>query len=390
MKKIKILFLINSLKVGGTEKRLVAILEKLDKNIFNPYLCCLVETGPLEKRVIDAGIPIKVLGYSGVRVAGKLSPIRFLQFPKIIFKFYKFLKKEKFDILQTFLPISNTIGGIVGKAAGISHIVSSRVCMGEYRDINPFYQPIENYASDKADIIICNAKMVYEDVLKREKIDTKKLRIIYNGVDTNIFEKIDEKRTREELRKEFSVPFDSPIVGIIANLYKYKGIEYFIEAAKIINKNFPTVHFLIVGKDFGMQDKLIHQTKSLGVENIVHFTGFREDIPQLISAMDILTLTSLEEGMPNVLLEGMAGKKPIVTTNAGGCSEVIKDGETGFIVPIKNSEMLAEKIMILLKDKNLQITMGEAGYQRVKEMLSVEKMVKEYSDIYCSFYKNKE
>jgi len=188
MKKIKLLYLINSLRVGGTEKRVVELLRRLPREKFDPYLCCLVETGFLEQKVREVGVPIFVLGYSGIRINGKIKPLKLFQFPGLFLRLHKFLKKEKFDLMHTFLPISNTIGCTAGRLAGVTHIIASRVFTGEYRNINPLYQPLENFAGRKADIIICNARAVYDDVLKRENVNPDKLRIIHNGIEVERFE----------------------------------------------------------------------------------------------------------------------------------------------------------------------------------------------------------
>lgn len=387
MNRIKILYLINSLNVGGTEKRVAALLQRLPRDTFNPRLCCLVEAGALEKSVRDAGVEIEVLGYKGVRVNKKLSPIRILQFPGLFLKFHQYLKRERFDLMHTFLPICNTIGAVVGRGAGVPFIIGSRVCLGEYRDANPLYQPIENFASHRTDAVICNSKMVYEDVLKREKIEPEKLKVIYNGVDVDKFDKLDKSAAAKKIREEFNIPNSSPIIGIVANLYKYKGIEYFIDAAKLALLKIPDIFFIIVGRDFGMLAMLKSQAESLGISERIIFTGFREDVPELISSFDILTLTSLEEGMPNSLLEGMSARKPIITANAGGAVEVVEDGKTGFIIPMKKAEPLAEKIIALLENPALRISMGESGYQRAREIFSFEKMLSSYVDVYRSFFK---
>ncbi|MCX7765660.1 MAG: glycosyltransferase family 4 protein [Candidatus Sumerlaeia bacterium] len=167
-----------------------------------------------------------------------------------------------------------------------------------------------------------------------------------------------------------------------------KGAEYLIRAIPAIRNEIPNCRFLLVGdaefvegKDYLGELKRIAELT--GVGDLIKFTGFRNDVDRILEIVTVLVLPSLfGEGLPLVLLEGMAHSLPIVATDTAGNKEVVIDGETGYLVPPADSMLLADKIINLLKSPELRLRLGEAGRRRVETIFSLESMLEKYKFVY--------
>jgi len=185
-----------------------------------------------------------------------------------------------------------------------------------------------------------------------------------------------------ELQRQLGLDRDTPVVGIVANLIPYKGHREFIEAASIVNKEFPDTKYLIIGRDDGIGEDLRNLARTLNIMDTLIFTGARNDIPALLALIDIQVLASHEESLSNAILEGMAAGNPLVVTDVGGNTEMVIPGETGIVVPPRNPEALANGILTLLRDREKAGKMGLAGQERVKNHFDINKMIKEMEELY--------
>ena len=159
-----------------------------------------------------------------------------------------------------------------------------------------------------------------------------------------------EKELIQKERKHLGIKLDSKIVGTVARLRAEKGIKYLIESAPKILEIFPDTIFLIAG-DGPLREELQNLASQLGIQDKVLFMGFRQDIPAVLSVIDVFVAPSETEGLGLGILEAMAIGKPIVATSVGGIIEILKDGETGYLVPAKNSQELAKRVIYMLKNE---------------------------------------
>ena len=139
--------------------------------------------------------------------------------------------------------------------------------------------------------------------------------------------------------------------------------------------------FLLIGRG-ELEATLKQEAKDLGIEEHVQFLGFRDDVPSILSVMDVFVLPSLSEGLSVALLEAMAAGIPTIATRVGGNPELVIDQRTGFLIPPRDTETLASKLLILLQDKELSRTLGDNGRKRVKDSFSFEAMVNNYQQLY--------
>jgi glycosyltransferase involved in cell wall biosynthesis len=217
-----------------------------------------------------------------------------------------------------------------------------------------------------------------------EKIGIPKNRIvtIYNGIDTELFAKSEKAVLMKE---KFGIKNGQKVVGTVANLNPMKGHTYLLKAIPSIIQDYPSVVFLFVGKG-DQEEKLRKEALDLGIFEYVKFLGFRSDIPELLNLMDVFVLPSLSECLPLSVLEAMALSVPTVVTDVGGIREIIKDQETGYIVPPADPAALADKISLLLGDRTNARSIGLGGREAVDEKFSIETMLAQYQSLYNSLF----
>lgn len=218
-------------------------------------------------------------------------------------------------------------------------------------------------------------------VLLDSGIPAPLIHVVPSGIDFSPFR---EKWPRDFLRREFSFAPDDFLVGIVAALEDHKGHTYLIQASKILKAQAPKIKIVVVGKG-SLRIELNRQVHDLGVEDIVYFLGFREDVPRILASFDLFVLSSHLEGMGSSLLDAMASRLPIVATRTGGIPEVVIDGETGLLVPPRDPAALAQAILTLYHDREMAGRLAERGFEVVHEKFSAEAMAWRVIDLYEQF-----
>ncbi len=194
-------------------------------------------------------------------------------------------------------------------------------------------------------------------------------------------------QTRAQLRTDLGIGPDGPLIGMIGNMNRFKGHTWFIRAAQRIKERVDNARFVIVGKrldtDPGYWDRLQRLTAECGLEKDVVYTGFRDDIPSVLSALDVFVLSSILESCPVVLLEAMAMKVPVVATNVGAVAEMVAHGRTGFVVPLRDPEAIAEAVLaILAKPRDEVRDMVEQARKTVEREFSVDTIAQQQLQLY--------
>ena len=184
-----------------------------------------------------------------------------------------------------------------------------------------------------------------------------------------------------KVHEEFWLPHGAPIVGNVAALVPHKGQKHLIEAAAQVVRQVPDARFVIAGEG-ELRQSLEHQIKHLGLEKHVVLAGFRPDVLSVHKSFDIFVMSSVTEGLGTSILDAMAAGRPVVATTAGGIPEIVRDGETGLLVPPRDEKALASAIVTLLKDEALRRRMGAAGLALAHARFSAERMVQETVAVY--------
>jgi len=291
------------------------------------------------------------------------------------------LRRERPDILHTYLPIANVIGPFAAKLSWVRRVIVSKRAMANYKERFPLLRRIESLGNRLADVILVNSDAVRRDVERTERNWEGKFRKIYNGV-TPIDPWTPEK-TRAFRRRE-GIPADAIVALCVSNFYPYKGHEDLIEAAARVVAAFPNVIFLMAGRDAGTMEATKARAREQGIQGSVRFIGSRTDVPDLLRFSDLFVHPSREEGFSNAILEAMAVGLPVVACDVGGNPEAVVDGVTGRLVPPRDPERFAAAMVELVADESKRKIFGEAGLRRAADRFSLDRMVGEMESLYES------
>ena len=228
----------------------------------------------------------------------------------------------------------------------------------------------------QVDCFIC-ASQAIRNMLLADGIPPGRAVTVHEGIDLGRVAAAAPAKIHEELW----LPHGAPLVGNVAALVPHKGQKHLIDAAALVVRQVPDARFVIAGEG-ELRESLEHQIRHLKLDKHVLLAGFRPDVLSLHKAFDIFVMSSVTEGLGTSILDAMASGKPVVATTAGGIPEVVRDGETGLLVPPRDDRALADAIVRLLKDAALRDRMGAAGLSLAHARFSAERMVQETLTVY--------
>ncbi len=353
--------------LGGGPEHMHSLVKGLDRNKYHIVAAC-PDDGPYFQRLRDSGIEAIDLPIRGLHLGG-------------LVKLVGIVRKFKIDLIHSHGKGAGIYSRSLGAITRIPVIHTFHgIHYGAYNSLmRKFYFLLEKFLAILTYKTINLSQSEEKEGLRLGIINKEKSRVIYNGIELNRFDKVKINLVRE--RKELGLGGRNIVIGNVARFNLQKGHEYLIKAIPLVLRKYPRTKFLLVG-DGKLRGKMESLIEELGIKDNVIFAGFREDIPRILKVMDIFVLSSLWEGLPIVLLEAMASELSVVATNVIGNKEVVIDGETGFLVPPRNPGKLAEKIIALIENKPLRKKFGENGRRRVKELYSLDRMVKETEEVY--------
>jgi glycosyltransferase involved in cell wall biosynthesis len=369
MKNIyNILYLANSGNIiGGGQISIKTLLEGLDEKKYHPLVVCPTN-GNLVDELNKLGIETTIIKMESLRKLNVLSWVN------TIFKLIRLIKRRNFDLIHSNGSRPTIYGGIAARITKTPLIWHVRIA-----DTDKWVDKVLARFATKI-LVVSKA------VSLRFKWNKKKITVVYNGID---LEKFNPLIDGTKIRQEFSLLSSTPLVGIVGRLDNYKGHEYFIKAAKKVIDAIPNTRFLIVG-DGENRKKLESLKMKLGLNGHVIFTGNRDDIAEIMAALDLFVLSSVSEGFGRSAVEAMACGKAVVASNVGGLSEVVEDGVTGKLIPSKNPDSLTMAILSLLEDNEKTRRMGHAGRQRAEKMFSLRENIMKTVRIYEQVISNQE
>jgi len=374
-KKIKILYLTTSSKIGGAEQVILALAKNIDHALFDIEVCILSPKGALNEELDRLKVKNFALGIKN-----------WFYVPGAVYKLYRLLKRKQYDIINTWLFHASVMGVFI-TLIKTSPIIESR----QYTDYMYKYnfklkQILDRIASHNVDHIIACSNAAKEVLTHYEKVDTRKITIIYNGTNIDEFRlyNINQRRqTRENLKVE-----DKIVLSFTAHLRPAKGHQYLLEAISKIKNQYTNIVLLLIGEGV-LRNELEALTRQLNIEDNVRFLGYRTDIPDILSATDIYVHSSVEEGFGISIIEAMAVGLPVIATNVGGIPEIITNGENGILVPPENPQALAEAISDLIEHPDKRKMFAEKGRQHITANFTNDIMAKKYMEVYRNIINQK-
>ncbi|WP_297213917.1 glycosyltransferase [Thermodesulfovibrio sp.] len=359
--------------MGGVENQLLMVLRNYNREKFKPFVCSLSDKGEIGKEIESLGIKVFTLNKLGHTFNRA-----------IIRDICKIIKNNEIKIVRTHQYHANFYGRIAAKISKVPCIVAS--IHNVYTRDKKFHRRFINRLLAKiTDKIIAVSEEVKKDILKYDKIPEDKIKVIYNGIDPDIFSNNFDKDT---IKKSLGIDLKAPVIGTVGRLTMQKGQIYLLEAIAKIKGRFPYIKVLIVG-DGPLMEEFKKYVKSTGISENVIFTGSRRDVPALLSIMDIFVFPSLWEGLPNALIESMAAGKAIIASDLKPIREILNSEGECILVQPKNSMAIAESIELLLKDKNLRDNIGRNVQNKAFSCFNIKTTVKIYGELFEKILRSK-
>jgi glycosyltransferase involved in cell wall biosynthesis len=358
----RVLHIIPTLDRSGAEKQLTVLATRLPRDEFDPHVCVLTRTGPYEKDLANAGIPVTVIG----------KPLKID--PAAFFRLKRHIAALRPDLVHTWLFAANSYGRAAALAAGVPHIVAAERCVDPWKVWHEL--AIDRWLAQRTDRIVVNSSGV-RDFYVRHGLSDEKFVLIPNGINPPPESDV----SREAILAELGLPNDVRLIGAVGRLWPQKRIKDLIWAADLLKVIRDDVHLLIVG-DGPHRRRLEQFQRQVRIEDKVHFLGHRSDVPRIIPHFDLLWLGSEYEGLPNVIMEAMMAGVPVVASDISGNRDLVIPGETGYLVPVGDRAALARQATKILDDRDLARRLGEAGRSRILSEFSIERMVECHAQLY--------
>lgn len=295
-------------------------------------------------------------------------------------KLAKIISAEKPDIVHCHHPKAHNIILLASFFTRIPNIIATRRVSFPIPK-NPV--SLFKYRTKKNSKLFAVSEKI-KALLIEAGVEPSKISVIYSGTDCNVF---NPTISGEKIRNEFSISKNAIVIGKIANYSYWKGYNYFLDACKTITKKIDNIYFLIVGEQTDC-DELKREVENRKLEKQTKIAGFRNDIPDVISAMDISVNSSIEgEGISGVIRESLSMEKPVVATDIGGNAEIIKNYETGILIEPKNPQAIVDAVIHIIKNPDAAKKMGVAGRETVIKNFSVETMISKHEKFYAELLK---
>ncbi|MDP3731634.1 MAG: glycosyltransferase family 4 protein, partial [Candidatus Omnitrophota bacterium] len=314
-------------------------------------------------------------------------PINPLKDLLALIEIYRFIKINNIEIIHTHSSKAGILGRFAARLAKVKVIIHT-VHGWSFNDCQPraerlFFILLERLSawfSDKLVVVsYCDRQKGLDNHIGKEN----KYSLIRYGVDYTEFNIKDQN-----IREELGIKPNDLVVGMIACFKPQKSPQDFIKLAFLTKRALPDARFLLVGDGVLRKntEKLIHK---FNLEKQIILTGWRRDIPRILSAIDVFVLTSLWEGLPISVIEAMASSKPVITTHTGGVAEIITEGKSGLLSSSGDMNKMSEKLVVLLKDKNLRLQMGQNARSSLDFNFTLTNMIKENENLYEDLIRRK-
>ena len=366
---LRVMFIITTLDVGGAETLLVNLVRRFDRSRVLPEICCLKGPGQLG---IDMAQEVPLFDHL---LAGKYDL-------RVLLRLTRLLRRRRIDAIVTVGAGDKMFWGrLAARLAGVPVIVSALHSMG-WPDV---VGRLNRCLTPLTDAFIACALSHREFLIERQRFPAERVHTIPNGIDIDRFQPRPPNRV---LRRQLGLPDGAPLACILAALRPEKNHEMFLDVAARVRQRVPEANFLLIG-DGPRRQILQARAAELGLTSAVHFLGTRPDVPELLSLVDVVLLTSHNEANPVSILEALAVGKPVVATRVGSVPHTVLDREVGYLVEPGDAAAMADRVVELFHNPELAAELGSAGRRHVVASASLERMVEGYESLLEELYRVK-
>lgn len=365
--KIKILYLVLEMELGGLQRIVNLVIDRIDRNKFTPYLCCLDRGGMFYEQLKSDSVKTYILqrrpGPFDIRMAIRL---------------YKILRENKIDVIHSQSGCMGyaAIAGRLARVKGIIHTDHGRFVPDKRSAILE-----ERISSILINRVIGVSEELTDYLASEVKIKREKLIIIINGVDVHRFIPLKSEQCKE-LRNGIGVDEEDKILGTVCRLEPVKNLEFLIDCMPFICEVVPGCKLLIVG-DGPIKEHLIKYSESLGIDSKINFMGEQSDIEDILPVFDIYVCTSLSEGTSMTILEAMACGLPIVASAVGGNCKLVDDSN-GRLFPLNDVDAFKRNIIDILNNARLMNEMGQNSRKKAENNFNFDQFVRQHEELYSS------
>ncbi len=356
-------FGVSGSSIHGVSRLFAWWFPRYDKSRYVPHLAGLKTEDAASRALRAEGVSARMLGRTPFD-------------PRLILDIGREIERTRARILHVHGYAASNFGRIAARRAGIPLVLHEH-----FADPNmPWYQKVPDlFLRDLTSHAIAVSQSTADFLIRDRFVPDDRVNVVFNGAPLDQF----APRPREQgygVRAELGIPVEAPVITTIGRLNAQKGHATLIAAAGLVIARVPGVRFLIAG-DGDLIDSLKAQAKALGVPESIVFAGHRKDVPALLTATDVLCISSNYEGTPLVLFEAMAAGKAIVSTAVDGCREVIQDKRTGLLVPPKDPERLGDALLSVIEDPSLRARL-ERGAQQASKKYDISECLRAMQQIY--------
>lgn len=355
--------------LAGTENQLLKMIRGFGEERFEVHLICLRPHRWLADNAASLPCTIKV-----IEIARLSRPKTYVNALALA----AYFRAVKPDVVHTFFPVSNIVGVLAARLAGIKCIVSSRRDYGEWMRRRYLYAT--RFANRFVSLITTNSSPVARLTVEREHITDAKVRTFHNGIEVARFRALTPDHA---LKAQLNIPSQVKVVGIVANFRPMKHHRTFLLAAAEIARQRRDAHFVLVGGG-PLRDAMTAFAGELGIGAVTHFVGSKPDVSTYLSIFDVGVNCSEMEGLSNAIMEYMAAGVPCVVAESGGNVDLIRHGETGYTFALDDHASLASLVTALLDDSVERRRLIENARKKIEREMSTETMLDNYAGLYHS------
>jgi len=388
MEKIRVLRIIARLNIGGPAIQTILLTNALNNDEFESLLV----TGVVEKGEGQMDFLIERYHVKSVLIPELGRNIRPIRDIMTLFKVYGVIKQFKPHIVHTHTSKAGFMGRVASMLAGVPvkiHTFHGHTFFGYFNPLaSRFFLKIERILALFTDRIIAVSPLQFEEIVDKYKVTKReKCIVIPLGIDLDAFLKIDPTA---KIKKEIGFNDDDMVIGTVGRMTDIKNHRLFLSIASLMYDSIrtPKLRFAIIGNGELKRD-IIRYRDELGLTDIVRIFDWQSDIAKFYRAFDIFLLTSRNEGTPVSCIEAMASGLPVVSTAVGGVPDVVKNGQTGYVIKSFDPAAFTNTISMLMHDKDARFALGMEGRKFVKDAFSKERLIKDIKSLYHEILKEK-
>jgi len=378
--RIKILRIIGRLNVGGPAIHVVNLTAGLDPHRYRSLLVAGSENedeGSMLDFALSHGVKPTVI--AEMVTAFSLAP----RDGKALLKLYRFMRRERPHIVHTHTAKAGFLGRLAARMAGVPvvvHTFHGHVLHGYYGPAkNELLRRIEQSLAWLCDRLVTVSDQVKNELVGYDIAKAEKISVVPLGFDLDPF--LNSHTEQGEFRREMGLGDEHKLVGIVGRIFPIKNHALFLESAARIAAQEPAARFVIVG-DGVFRPNLENQARELGITDRVLFTGWRRDLPRICADLNVLVVSSDNEGTPVSAIEAMAAGCPVVATRVGGLPDLIDDHKTGCLVPPRDPDALASAVLDLLQSPHTARELGRNAQEFVRQRFTVRRLLDDMDHLY--------